>query len=52
MFKKVLLAALVVLTIMWGGGYDFGKFKDEVLETSDGNAATLTGRGGPDNWGG
>jgi len=50
-FKKLVFVALIGLGLMWGNGYDFGKFKDDVLETTGDDAAFVNGRGGADDWG-
>ena len=51
MFKKLLLAAIIGLALMWGAGYDFGKLKEDAMATSSEDAAFVNGRGGSNDWG-
>ena len=51
MVKKLILASLIVLGIMYGAGYDFHWIKHDVLELANGNAQDLTGNSGKGGWG-
>lgn len=50
MFKKVLIAAVLVAGALWGAGYDLAEIKDSISSAADGNASELTG--GTSDWGG
>lgn len=44
MFKKLLLATLIVFIGMWGAGYDVWAIKDAILSAADTNAGNMSGR--------
>ena len=44
MFKKLLLATLIVVIGMWGAGYDIWAIKDRILNTASKQAGGMTGR--------
>ncbi|MEP5936822.1 MAG: hypothetical protein ABJ239_00710 [Erythrobacter sp.] len=53
MFKKILLATLIVILGLWGAGYDVPGMKDRVLNIADDQAEMLSGQSqmNDDNWG-
>lgn len=44
MFKKLLLATLIVFVGLWGAGYDVWAIKDGILGLADKNAGNMSGR--------
>lgn len=44
MFKKLLLATMLVLLGMWGAGYDVWAIKDDIMSVADNNAGNMSGR--------
>ncbi|WP_171033115.1 hypothetical protein [Qipengyuania marisflavi] len=50
MFKKILLAAVVVIGLVYASGNDLGSIKRKVTNLSSENARSFTG-GSNDNWG-
>lgn len=44
MFKKLLLATLIVIIGMWGAGYDVWAIKDKVINAADEQAGAMTAR--------
>ena len=44
MFKKILLATLIVITGMWGAGYDVAGMKDDIWNAANKQAGSMTGR--------
>ena len=44
MFKRLLLATLIVFIGMWGAGYDVWAIKDTILSAADKNAGNMSGR--------
>jgi|GEM_PF-1427328 len=44
MFKKLLLATLIVFIGMWSAGYDVWAIKDTILSAADTNASNMSGR--------
>ncbi len=53
MFKKLLLATLIVIIGLWGAGYNVTGIKDRILNVADDQAGMLSGRSqlDDDNWG-
>ncbi len=53
MFKKLLLATLIVILGLWGAGYDVFGFKDDLVKTADQQAGKFSGQStlSDDNWG-
>jgi len=53
MFKKLLLATLIVIIGLWGAGYNVTGIKDRILSVADDQAGMLSGRSKLDdgNWG-
>ncbi|MFN2099599.1 hypothetical protein [Altererythrobacter sp. MF3-039] len=50
MFKKVLIAAVLVSGALWGAGYNLADIKQGISSAADSNADDLTG--GTSDWGG
>ncbi len=50
MFKKVIIAVILVAGALWGAGYDLADIKDGISGAADSNASDLTG--GTTDWGG
>jgi len=44
MFKKLLLATLIVVIGMWGAGYDVAGIKDDIWNAANKQAGAMTGR--------
>lgn len=53
MFKKLLLATLIVIIGLWGAGYDVTSVKDDLQHLADESAQTATAGAGLDksDWG-
>lgn len=44
MFKKLLLATLIVIIGLWGAGYDVASMKDDIWAAANKQAGAMTGR--------
>lgn len=44
MFKKLLLATLIVFIGMWGAGYDMVAIKDDIWDAANKQAGAMSGR--------
>ena len=44
MFKKILLATLIVIIGLWGAGYDVAGMKDNIWEAANKQAGAMAGR--------
>lgn len=44
MFKKLLLATLIVIIGLWGAGYDVAGVKDDIWDAANKQAGAMTGR--------
>ncbi|MGQ7829989.1 hypothetical protein [Altererythrobacter sp. Z27] len=44
MFKKLLLATLIVIIGLWGAGYDVMAIKDDILGAANKQAGNMSGR--------
>ena len=53
MFKKLLLATLIVIIGLWGAGYDVTAVKDDIQSLTDRQAQKASGRSALDksDWG-
>jgi len=50
MFKKLLLATIIVMIGLWGAGYDVTSVKDELQGAASKSASAATGQSDSD-WG-
>ena len=44
MFKKLLLATLIMIIGLWGAGYDVAGMKDDIWNAANKQAGAMTGR--------
>ncbi|WP_341712591.1 hypothetical protein [Erythrobacter sp.] len=51
MFKKLLLAGLIVLGLVYGAGYDFASLKRTITSASNDNARAVMSTSDDDDWG-